>query len=183
MAGSGTSLIEEAFPFVAASEAAAREKTLRAGHPSTLHPWFGRRPVGLCRAILHAQLVRDPGPAGRKDALDPTAEVAEYGEGSNYETMDRARRARGGGRKPRFVDPYCGGGSIPLAARQIDLDVSAGDINPLAVLLTEAVAGIPTRFNFGGGAGKHALLYAFSKARDAYARELTDSTTIQMTPD
>ena len=63
-------LIETAFPFPAASAAAAREKTLRAGHPATLHPWASRRPLGLCRAILHAQLTPDPeDKVGRTDAL------------------------------------------------------------------------------------------------------------------
>ena len=53
-------LIEVALPLEAINVASAREKSIRHGHPSTLHLWWARRPLAACRAGLFAQLVDDP---------------------------------------------------------------------------------------------------------------------------
>lgn len=53
-------LIEVSIPLEAINEASAREKSIRHGHPSTLHLWWARRPLAACRAVLFAQLVDDP---------------------------------------------------------------------------------------------------------------------------
>jgi len=55
-----TKLIEVALPLEAINVASAREKSIRHGHPSTLHLWWARRPLAACRAVLFAQLVDDP---------------------------------------------------------------------------------------------------------------------------
>ncbi len=54
-------LIEVALPLDAINEAAAREKSIRFGHPSTLHLWWARRPLAAARAVIFAQMVNDPG--------------------------------------------------------------------------------------------------------------------------
>ena len=54
-------LIEVALPLKAINEACAREKSIRHGHPSTLHLWWARRPLAAARAVLFAQMVNDPG--------------------------------------------------------------------------------------------------------------------------
>lgn len=54
-------LIEVALPLDAINFAAAREKSIRHGHPSTLHLWWARRPLAAARAVLFAQMVNDPG--------------------------------------------------------------------------------------------------------------------------
>jgi putative DNA methylase len=53
-------LIEVSIPLEAINKASAREKSIRHGHPSTLHLWWARRPLAACRAVLFAQLVDDP---------------------------------------------------------------------------------------------------------------------------
>src|SRR5579862_1713862 len=53
-------LIEVALPLEAINKASAREKSIRHGHPSTLHVWWARRPLATCRAVLFAQMVDDP---------------------------------------------------------------------------------------------------------------------------
>ena len=53
-------LIEVALPLKEINEESAREKSIRHGHPSTLHLWWARRPLAACRAVLFAQLVDDP---------------------------------------------------------------------------------------------------------------------------
>ena len=53
-------LIEVALPLEAVNAAAAREKSIRHGHPSTLHLWWSRKPLAAARAVLWASLVDDP---------------------------------------------------------------------------------------------------------------------------
>nr|WP_198138252.1 DUF1156 domain-containing protein [Pelobacter propionicus] len=54
-------LIEVALPLDDINKAASREKSIRHGHPSTIHLWWARRPLAAARAVLFAQLVNDPG--------------------------------------------------------------------------------------------------------------------------
>lgn len=54
-------LIEVALPLAAINEASAREKSIRHGHPSTLHLWWARRPLAAAWAVIFAQMVDDPG--------------------------------------------------------------------------------------------------------------------------
>ena len=65
-------LIEVALPLDAINKAAAREKSIRHGHPSTLHLWWARRPLAAARAVLFAQLVDDP--SGRPELFPTKAE-------------------------------------------------------------------------------------------------------------
>src|SRR5437764_13629436 len=53
-------LIEVSMPLEAINTASAREKSIRHGHPSTLHLWWARRPLAACRAVLFSSLVDDP---------------------------------------------------------------------------------------------------------------------------
>jgi len=65
-------LIEVSIPLEAINVASAREKSIRHGHPSTLHLWWARRPLAACRAVLFAQLVDDP--SGWPDRFPTEAE-------------------------------------------------------------------------------------------------------------
>ena len=65
-------LIEVALPLKAINDASAREKSIRHGHPSTLHLWWARRPLAAARAVLFSQMVDDP--STRPD-LFPTDET------------------------------------------------------------------------------------------------------------
>src|SRR6058998_843015 len=67
-------LIEVALPLEAINKAAAREKSIRHGHPSTLHLWWARRPLAAARAVIFAQMVNDP--SAYPDQF-PTEEVQE----------------------------------------------------------------------------------------------------------
>src|SRR5436189_3599726 len=60
MAPQRKKLIEVALPLEAINVASAREKSIRHGHPSTLHLWWARRPLAACRAVLFASLIDDP---------------------------------------------------------------------------------------------------------------------------
>lgn len=154
-------LIETSLPLEAINAASAREKSIRHGHPSTLHLYWARRPLATVRAVLFAQLVDDP--ASRPDEF-PTVESQDkerarlhalmekliIWENSNDEKLlEQAReeiRKSNNGKLPAVVDPFAGGGSIPLEAQRLGLESHASDLNPLAVLINKALIEIPPKF-------------------------------------
>lgn len=154
-------LIEVALPLDAINREAAREKSIRHGHPSTLHLWWARRPLAACRAVLFAQLVDDP--SAHPDQF-PTEEAQEaerlrlFGiieelvkwENVTNETVLQAARKEifrsCDGNPPPIVDPFAGGGSIPLEAQRLGLEAHASDLNPVAVLINKALIEIPPRW-------------------------------------
>lgn len=212
-------LIEVALPLEAINKAAAREKSIRHGHPSTLHLWWARRPLAACRAVLFASLVDDPDsdPAYRKadgtldeeragvkraelfnlieelvqwaNSNDPLiigaarAEIARCVASRKLETGELKKdhklpggetvwdlvvkghgdlqRLRAGVTKlpnaesvnlflatyaPPVLDPFAGGGSIPLEAQRLGLRAYASDLNPVPVLINKALIEIPPKF-------------------------------------
>lgn len=78
-------LIEVALPLEAINRASAREKSIRHGHPSTLHLWWARRPLAAARAVIFAQMVDDP--SAYLDVLRGDSKLRRKGE-----TILRARR-------------------------------------------------------------------------------------------
>ena len=74
-------LIEIAIPLEVINAASAREKSIRHGHPSTLHLWWARRPLAACRAVLFAQLVDDP--SSHPDEFPTNEAVDEERKGSS----------------------------------------------------------------------------------------------------
>jgi len=156
-----TKLIEVALPLDVINREAAREKSIRHGHPSTLHLWWARRPLAACRAVLFAQLVDDPS-AHPEDF--PTEEAQDKERQRLFRIIERLvpweasndeeilEEARAEIRRcypegtPTIIDPFCGGGSIPLEAQRLGLDVQASDLNPVAVLITKALIELPPKF-------------------------------------
>ena len=154
-------LIEVSIPLQKINEESAREKSIRHGHPSTLHLWWARRPLAAARAVLFAQLVDDP--ASRPDLYPTEAEqVAErkrlfelierlvVWENSNDENLLGQARQKilesTDGNPPPILDPFAGGGTIPLEAQRLGLEARASDLNPVAVLINKALIEIPPKF-------------------------------------
>jgi putative DNA methylase len=154
-------LIEVALPLEAINRESAREKSIRHGHPSTLHLWWARRPLATARAVLFAQLVDDP--SSHPDRF-PTEE-AQHAERERLHgiierlvvwenTRDEALLAEAhaeilnstGGNPPPILDPFAGGGTIPLEAQRLGLEAHASDLNPVAVLINKALIEIPPKF-------------------------------------
>jgi len=167
-------LIEVAFPLKQASLDSVHEKNVRHGHISTLHIWPARRPLAACRAALIATLLPDPGtPEKRKELLEKiggkvvnevqkkkvggkTVEVVrERTEGGvlhwgneNSPDMDWFReeiKKAYGGRAPRVLDPFAGGGAIPLEAMRLGCEATAIDINPVAWFILKCTLEYPQK--------------------------------------
>ena len=154
-------LIEVALPLEAINREAAREKSIRHGHPSTLHLWWARRPLAACRAVLFAQLVDDPSSHPDRFSTEEAQEQerqrlfrlierlvpweATQDETVLAEAREEIRRSCGDS-VPEVLDPFCGGGSIPLEAQRLGLVAHGSDLNPVAVLITKALIELPTKF-------------------------------------
>jgi putative DNA methylase len=145
------SLIETAFPLQKVSAESVREKNIRHGHISTLHIYWARRPLAASRASILAALLPDD-PATRHEHLKLIEQLAPWeavANGGSPAPLQRARaliRAAFGGRAPRVLDPFAGGGSIPLEAMRLGCETYALDYNPVAVLLNRCVLEYPARF-------------------------------------
>ena len=159
MSGVRPKLIEVALPLAAINKAASREKSIRHGHPSTLHLWWARRPLAATRAVIWASLVDDP---SGDESLTPEEQEEErqrlfgilerlvvWENSNNPDVLAEAKaeidRCFPDG-PPPILDPFAGGGAIPLEAQRLGLKALAGDLNPVAVLINKAMIEIPPRF-------------------------------------
>ena len=165
-------LIEVAFPLKQVSLDSVHEKNVRHGHISTLHIWPARRPLAAARAALIATLLADPGdPKQRQEILDRMAgRVVEKIERKrvNGRVVEKVKeetvggilhwgrendpdlawfraeiRKAYGGRAPKVLDPFAGGGAIPLEAMRLGCDVTAMDINPVAWFILKCTLEYP----------------------------------------
>ena len=173
-------LIEVALPLEAINVASAREKSIRHGHPSTLHLWWARRPLAAARAVIFTSLVDDPGdpdlvegaappppayveacralPRGKNATVKDTPRMRLFDfierlvlweSTTDEEVLNTARELillSTDGNPPPLLDPFAGGGSIPLEAQRLGLEAHASDLNPVAVMINKALIEIPPKF-------------------------------------
>lgn len=168
-------LAEVDFPIAVVSKHSAREKSIRHGHPSTLHLWWARRPLAACRAMLMALLLPDPcDPACPAEFIDQAREIllkkhgrpsrwtqetvtleglrtillefigdlANWDNAANLDYLCVARdlvKAAHPGETPLVVDPFSGGGSIPIEALRLGCEAFASDLNPVACLILKVM--------------------------------------------
>ncbi|MGB8346856.1 MAG: DUF1156 domain-containing protein, partial [Ktedonobacteraceae bacterium] len=145
------------------------------GHISGFHLWPARRPLAACRAALIATLLPDPGNAAERQQMleklggrlvtkvkkkklpdgrteEQTSEETEGGilhwgreSSADLDWFREQIRAAYGGRAPRVLDPFAGGGAIPLEAMRLGCDVTAVDINPVAWFILKCTLEYPQR--------------------------------------
>lgn len=154
-------LIEVALPLETINRESAREKSIRHGHPSTLHLWWARRPLAAARAVLFAQLVDDPSShpdrfpteedqRRERERLHGIIERLVVWENVRDESLLAEARAEimasTDNNPPPILDPFAGGGTIPLEAQRLGLEAHASDLNPVAVLINKALIEIPPKF-------------------------------------
>lgn len=160
-------LIEVALPLDDINAASAREKSIRHGHPSTLHLWWARRPLAAARAVIWSSLVDDPSAhpekfptveeqtAERERLFNILRELVVWENSNDERVLDAAKaeiRKSMGDELPPLLDPFAGGGAIPLEAQRLGLEAYAQDLNPVAVTINKAMIEIPPLF-----AGKAAV--------------------------
>lgn len=168
-------LIESAFPLKEASIDSVHEKNVRHGHISTLHIWPARRPLAASRAALVATLLPDPEndadrkrmherlggrlaesvkrkrlPSGRLEETkseETVGGILHWGREADPDVAWFRERilAVHGGRAPKVLDPFAGGGAIPLEAMRLGCEATAVDINPVAWVLLRCTLEYPQR--------------------------------------
>lgn len=152
-------LIEVALPLAVINAESAREKSIRHGHPSTLHLWWARRPLAAARAVIWASLVDDPSgdssltheqqEAERQRLFRILERLVKWENSNDPKVLAEAKaeidRCFPDGAPP-ILDPFGGGGAIPLEAQRLGLKALSGDLNPVAVLIQKAMLEIPPRF-------------------------------------
>ena len=162
--------IEESFPVKEVSQHAAKEKTIRYGHISTLHIWWARRPLAASRATAYAALTpAAPDLLVWQGERNFIVELCRWENSLNLPLLERARRvlyaahaerlsaelgkavsvediAAGRVPPPRVLDPFAGGGSYPLEALRLGCEAYAGDYNPVAVLILKATLEFPQQY-------------------------------------
>ena len=191
-------LIEVALPLEAINLASVREKSIRHGHPSTLHLWWARRPLAAARAVIFSQMVDDPSEhpdifktekeqdKERIRLFKIIEELVVWENTNNEEVLKKARdeiwqswrmtcaeNADHPDAKnlfnrsilPGFLDPFAGGGALPLEAQRLGLDSYASDLNPVAVLINKAMIEIPPKFT-----GKLPVNPEFRNSKDLVGR-------------
>ncbi len=154
-------LIEVALPLEAINAESAREKSIRHGHPSTLHLWWARRPLAAARAVIWSSLVDDPSSLPEQFPTEEAQNVerqrlfgilerlVKWENSNNEEVLNEAKAEimkSTGGNPPALLDPFAGGGSIPLEAQRLGLEAHASDLNPVAVMINKAMIEIPPKF-------------------------------------
>lgn len=175
-------LIEVSLPLDVINREALRGKSIRHGHPSSLHFWWARRPLAACRAVLFAQLVDDPSAWPERFKTEEAQEaerqrlhrliekMVPWEAATNESILNEARfeiaRSLAWNRgeeppspkdpkavsvylkahAPPVIDPFCGGGSIPLEAQRLGLEAHGSDLNPVPVLITKALIEFPPMF-------------------------------------
>ena len=154
-------LIEVALPLEAINAESAREKSIRHGHPSTLHLWWARRPLAAARAVIWSSLVDDPSEhpeqfpteeeqnKERQRLFSILEKLVKWENSNDPEILDAAKAEilrSTGNNPPPLLDPFAGGGAIPLEAQRLGLEAHAHDLNPVAVMINKAMIEIPPKF-------------------------------------
>jgi putative DNA methylase len=147
-------LIEVALPLPEINDASSYDKMPGIGpHPKGIHHWWARLPLPCARAVLFASVVTDP---SDDLAWKDKSEIKQDAERERlfgivrrlmgkklHEHPEVYAEARAemlkhcGGKLPHVLDPFSGGGSIPLEAARLGFEAHAADLNPVAVLLNK----------------------------------------------
>ena len=142
--------IEESFPIKEVSEISTREKNIRHGHISTLHIWWARRPLASSRATNYAALIPAPNDIDEwQIKRNFIIELSKWENSLNHMIINKAREdilKANNGVPPRVLDPFAGGGSIPLEALRLGCEVHAIDYNPVAVLILKCTLEYPQKY-------------------------------------
>lgn len=159
-------LIETVIPLPEINDASAYDKMPGIGpHPKGIHHWWARLPLPCARAILFASVVDDPADVEgfeelpeaeqakllekREDLFDLIRRLLQKKPNEHPKVFEEARKvieAACDGKMPEVLDPFTGGGSIPLEAQRLGFQAHGRDLNPVPALITKATIDYPARF-------------------------------------
>jgi len=144
-------LIEDYLPLDELNDIASKEKLHPRRYVELVHYWPARRPITACRAAIYAALAPAPrDDEERTESASFVARLAAYKPDPNTvsEAVDRIKELHGG-RTPKVLDMFAGGGAIPLEASRLGCDSHAVDYNPLAHLIELCTLVYPQTFGPG----------------------------------
>lgn len=147
-------LIGEAFPVKEVGAESSREKSIRHGHISTLHVWWARKPLASSRATIYASLVTPKNAKERDEKKSLIAKLSKWESAEDRTLIDKIRREildNNDGVPPKVLDPFGGGGSIPLESLRLGCETYSSDINPVAVLIQKCAIEYPQKFRVRKG--------------------------------
>jgi len=142
--------IEVSFPVKEVSEESAKEKNIRHGHISTLHIWWARRPLASSRATSYTALIPAPENVEEWDKKRQfIINLSKWENSLNPYLIEKAKKeilSANGGKPPKVLDPFAGGGSIPLEALRLGCETYAGEYDPVAVLILKCTLEYPQKY-------------------------------------
>lgn len=175
-------LIEETFPIKEISIESAKEKSIRHGHLSTLHIWWARRPLASSRATSYAALIpiENLNVEEIKNRQKFIIELSKWNNSLNHNVLQKARNdilLANGGIPPKILDPFGGGGSIPLEALRLGCNVFSNDYNPVSVLVQKCTLEYPQKYGMQYKENKNELStkpdsLLFSRKENRLAKDL-----------
>lgn len=158
-------LIEVALPLDKINAAAAYEKMPGIGaHPRGLHLWWARRPLTTARAVIWASMIDDPSShpevfpteesqnIERQRLFKVLEDLVDWKNSKNEKVILAAKEELNKIYKdglPALLDPFSGGGAIPVEAQRLGFQAYAHDLDPIAVMINKAMIDIPARFSGG----------------------------------
>jgi len=144
--------IEESFPAKEVSIESAKEKNIRHGHISTLHIWWARRPLTSSRATNYAALIPAVSPGDKEELNKKRDFIIDFSKWENSLNSDLIKQARedilkaNNGKPPKVLDPFGGGGAIPLEALRLGCETYSNDYNPVSVLIQKCILEYPQKY-------------------------------------
>ena len=141
-------LIGESLPLRLISTEATAEKQKSQNHISTIHLWFARRPLTASRATAYAALI-DPTKVDRRSANKTLKELSYYKNGENKSIIEKARRhilKSNNMIPPKILDPFGGGGAIPLECMRLGCETYSNDYNPVAYMIQKCTLEYPLKY-------------------------------------
>ena len=141
-------LIGESLPLRLISMEATAEKQKSQNHISTIHLWFARRPLTASRATAYAALI-DPTKVDRRSANKTLIELSYYKNGENKSIIEKARRhilKCNNMIPPKVLDPFGGGGAIPLECMRLGCETYSNDYNPVAYMIQKCTLEYPLKY-------------------------------------
>ena len=141
-------LIGEYLPLSLISTESTIEKNIHQNHISALHLWFARRPLTASRATAYAALI-DPTKVDRRQANKTLEELSYYKNGENKYIIEKARRHILKSNymiPPKVLDPFGGGGTIPLECMRLGCETYSNDYNPVACMIQKCTLEYPLKY-------------------------------------